>query len=73
MTIKWFVRDKRLNEAKRAVFELYRNLDNGFEYHQATIEINGEASGGIKVLLGSLTPAGKERAWDAIRAYELPN
>jgi hypothetical protein len=70
--MKWFVRDKRLNEAKRAVFELYRNLDNGFEYHQATIEVNSEASGGIKVLLGSLTPTGKERAWDAIRNYELP-
>jgi hypothetical protein len=70
---KWFVRDKRLNEAKRAVFELYRILDNGFEYHQATIEVNSEASGGIKVLLGALQPAGKERAWEAIRAYELPN
>jgi len=68
----WFVRDKRINEAKNAVFDLYRNLNNGFEYHQATIEVNSAAPSGIKVLLGALTPQGKERAWDAIRNYELP-
>jgi hypothetical protein len=72
MSAKWFVKNKRINDYGRAVFDLYRELGNGFDYHQATIEANGEASGGLKVLLGALTPQGKERAWDAIRAYELP-
>jgi hypothetical protein len=68
----FFVRDKRINQAGNAVFELYRPLGNGFDHHQATIEVNSKAPGLIRVLVGALTPSGKERAWDAIRAYELP-
>lgn len=67
----WYVRDKRINSFKRAVFDLYR-IGNGFEHHQATIEVNSEAPNGLKVLLGALTAEGKERAWEAIRSYELP-
>lgn len=66
----WFVRNKRINNSGRPVFDLWRAQSNGFDHHQATIEVNGEASGGIKVLVGSLTPQGKERAWEAIRSYE---
>jgi hypothetical protein len=66
------VRDKRINAAGNAVFDLYRRTQRGFDNHMATIEIRGDAHSGIKVLLGALTPEGKERAWEAIRAYEMP-
>ncbi len=69
----WSVRDKRINGNGQAVFDLYRTLGNGFDLHQATIEVNGDAPGGIRVLLGALTPQGKERAWEVIRAYEFPH
>ncbi len=68
--IKWYVRDKRINERGNAVFDLYRETVSGFKHHQATIEINSLAGNGIKVLLGALTPQGKERVWNAIRLYE---
>lgn len=61
----WTVRDKRINAAEHAVFELYRD-----RFHVATIEVRGDWPGGIKVLLGGLQPVGKERAWEAIRRYE---
>jgi hypothetical protein len=68
--MKWHVKDKRINAFDRAVFDLYRAMANGFDHHQATIELNGEAPGGIKVLYGALTPEGKKRAWEAVRSYE---
>lgn len=67
----FYVRDKRINDRGNAVFDLYRPLGNGFDHHQATIEVRGDAYGGIKVLLGALTPQGKEKAWGAIRNYEI--
>jgi hypothetical protein len=64
------VRDKRINAAGNAVFDLYRRTPRGFDNHLATIEVRGDAPGGLKVLLGALMPAGKVRAWEAIRTYE---
>ena len=64
------VRDKRINAAGNAVFDLYRRTERGFDNHMATIEVRSDAGNGIKVLLGALTPAGKDRAWEAIRTYE---
>lgn len=72
-----YVRNKRINGYGRATFDLYKieiMPTTGYrnERFLATIEINGEAPGGIKVLYGALQPKGKERAWEAIRAYEFP-
>lgn len=61
----WTVRDKRINGFGRAVFDVYRA-----GHFVATVEVSGEWSGGLKVLLGAMQPAGKERAWEAIRAFE---
>ena len=58
---------KRINDAGNAVFDVVRN-----GRFLATVEIRSDASGGMKVLLGALQPIGKQKAWDAIRAYELP-
>ena len=65
------VTDKRINAAGNTVFDLWRRTDCGFDFHMATIEVRGDAGGRIKVLLGALTPEGKERAWEAIRTYEI--
>jgi len=64
--------DKRINGYGNAVFDIYRLLGNGFDHFMATVEVRGDAPNGLKVLYGALTPTGKERAWEAIRAYELP-
>ena len=69
-TTVFHVTDKRINAAGNAVFDLWRRTDRGFDNHMATIEVRGDAGSGIKVLLGALTPQGKERAWEAIRKYE---
>ena len=66
------VTDKRINAAGNAVFDLWRRTPRGFDNHLATIEVNSGAHGGIKVLLGALTPTGKIKAWEAIRTYEIP-
>ena len=63
---QWAVSNKRINARGNAVFDLHRDG----RFFTATIEIRSDAPQGIKVLLGALQPAGKERAWDAIRAYE---
>lgn len=57
---------KRINGSGNAVFDIWRDDFN----FVATVEIRGDAPGGMKVLLGTMQPLGKERAWDAIRTYE---
>lgn len=59
-------RNKRVNDDRRAVYDIER--DGRF---LATVEVNSEAAGLLKVLYGALQPRGKELAWEAIRAYEL--
>ena len=63
---------KRINAAGNAVFEITRAGSGMYQYHVATVEVNSNAPSGLKVLLGALQPRGKELAWDAIRAYEMP-
>lgn len=60
------VRDKRINAYGNAVFDVYHSD----RFFVATVEVRSDAPGGMKVLLGAMQPLGKERAWDAIRAYE---
>lgn len=60
-------RNKRINAAGNAVFDIYSN--DRFDRFIATVECT---QGKLKVLLGALQPRGKELAWDAIVSYELP-
>jgi len=67
-----YAKDKRINGYGNAVFDIYRPLGNGFDHFMATVEVRADAHNGLKVLLGALTPTGKERVWKAIHAYEFP-
>lgn len=58
-------RNKRINGRENAVFDIYRD-----DHFVATVEVRGDAPGGMRVLLGAMQPLGKERAWDAICRYE---
>jgi hypothetical protein len=57
------IRNKRINADDRAVFDVYRA-----DRFIATVEIHEGHSGGMKVLLGALQPAGKALVLEAIRA-----
>ena len=64
-------RNHRINAYKRSVYDIYR--DNHF---MATVEVDCNAFGGMKVLMGALTMHGKHLAAEAIRetggeVYEL--
>lgn len=59
------IRNKRINAAERAVFDVYRA-----ERFIATIEVHSDHPGNMRVLLGALQPAGKVAVLDAIRSYE---
>lgn len=56
------IHNRRINAYGRAVYDVYN--DNHF---LATVEINNNASYGLKVLLGALQPRGKLMAVEAIR------
>lgn len=56
-------RNKRLNDYGRAVYDVYN-----VEHFLATVEVNCNATYGLKVLLGALLPRGKRLAVEAIRA-----
>jgi hypothetical protein len=67
-------RNKRINGFGNAVFDIYGDTRHGMptedRHFIATVECREGHAGGLKVLIGSMQPIGKERAWDAIRQLD---
>ena len=58
-------RNKRINGFGNPVYDIY--LDGRFS---ATVEVNAEWHGGLKVLLGAMQPIGKVRTLEVIAQLE---
>jgi hypothetical protein len=67
----WHANNKRINDSGNAVFDILRHNPRVGDTLIATVEVRSDATNALEVLLGALQPKGKERAWDAILAYEL--